>query len=102
MSDREDLVGSPGVLPLKLDPQWWLWCFLCERFFQAKDLREDHMGNRQGCTFEDCGGAGWHIKIFYWDDWNEDNDLPHWPKSDDELTKGKLCPLYPEEESPKT
>jgi hypothetical protein len=95
--DEEDYHDSPGVLPKNLAPEAWLWCLSCERFFQAKDLRIDFMGNRQGCAFEDCGAAGWKMKIFPWDEWNSDGDLAHWPKSDAELKKGQECPLYPEQ-----
>lgn len=101
MGDSEDFCGSPGALPLKLHPERWLWCLHCERFFQAKDLRSDFTGGKQGCAFDGCDGAGWKMDIFDWDDWNQDDDLAHWPKPEDELAKGQFCPLYPEKEPEK-
>lgn len=79
---------------LSLLPEMWLWCLHCERFFQAKDLRHDFTGGREGCAFEDCDGAGYTVNIYPWNDWAEQNDLKHWPKSSDELKKGQVCSLY--------
>ncbi len=79
----------------KLRPNDWLWCLHCERFFQAKDLRPDVVGGKQGCAFEDCDGAGLDVDIYDWDDWAEQNDLKHWPLSTGVLKKGLKCPLYP-------
>ena len=74
----------------------WLWCLHCERFFQAKDLRQDFTGGKQGCAFEGCDGAGLHVDIFDWDDWARQNNLKHWPKSTGDLNKGLKCPLDPQ------
>jgi len=78
----------------------WLWCFHCERFFQAKDLKIDTTcGELQACAFEKCDGEGFLIDIFRWDDWPSQNPelKKHWPKSIEELKKGMHCSLYPEE-----
>jgi len=75
----------------------WLWCLHCERFFQARDLRDDNIAN-QACAFEDCDGGGIGVDIFPWDGWVAQNpDLKHWPKSVNELKKGMKCSLCPEE-----
>lgn len=63
----------------------WLWCIFCERFFQAKHLRIDYLGNLQGCAF--CGCAGFDCAIFKWDTFREDDD-PSWPASVSELEHG--------------
>jgi hypothetical protein len=63
----------------------WLWCIFCERFFQAKHLRIDYLGNLQGCAF--CGCAGFDCAIFKWDTFREE-DSPLWPTSVSELTCG--------------
>jgi hypothetical protein len=69
----------------------WLWCIYCERFFQAKHLRVDFLGNRQGCAFCEC--AGFECAIFQWDTFKEDDD-PVWPRSVDELRHGLRLPTY--------
>lgn len=63
----------------------WLWCIFCERFFQAKHLRIDYQGNRQGCAF--CACAGFDCAIFQWDTFREEDD-PTWPCSVSELRHG--------------
>ena len=63
----------------------WLWCIYCEQFFQAKHLRIDFQGNRQGCAFCEC--AGFDCAIFRWDTFREAND-PAWPRSVGELHHG--------------
>jgi hypothetical protein len=63
----------------------WLWCIFCERFFKAKHLRIDYLGNRQGCAF--CGCAGFDCAIFTWDTFQEDDD-PAWPATVAELSHG--------------
>jgi len=75
----------------------WLWCLHCEKFFQAKDLCIDTVGLKQGCpNIESCGGSGFDVDIFPWDDWPKQNpDLwERWPKSETELELGMCCPLY--------
>ena len=62
----------------------WLWCIFCERFFQAKYLRIDYQGNRQGCAF--CGCAGFDCAIFKWDTFSEGD--PDLPRSESELRHG--------------
>ena len=73
----------------------WLWCLHCERFFQAKDLRADIVGGKEGCAFEDCDGAGFGVDIFTWDNWLSQNPelKKHWPKSTKELKKGMYCSI---------
>jgi len=63
----------------------WLWCIFCERFFQAKHLRIDYLGNLQGCAF--CGCAGFDCAIFKWDTFREE-DSSLWPASVSELEHG--------------
>lgn len=65
----------------------WLWCIFCERFFQAKHLRIDYLGNRQGCTFCEC--AGFDCAIFKWDTFRE-SENPAWPASAADLKHG-MC-----------
>ena len=67
----------------------WLWCIFCERFFQAKYLRVDYLGNRQGCAW--CGCAGFDCAIFRWDTFREEDD-PDWPGSVAELHHGLRLP----------
>ena len=63
----------------------WLWCIFCEKFFQAKYLRIDYVGNRQGCAFCEC--AGFDCAIFKWDTFREEGD-PCWPSSEEQLHHG--------------
>ena len=63
----------------------WLWCFYCERFFQARHLKVDFQSNREGCAF--CNCAGFDVAIFAWDAFASNED---WPKSEAELHHG-LC-----------
>ncbi len=65
----------------------WLWCLHCERFFQAKHLKRDFLGNWQQCPFDDCGAAGFDVDILVWD-WRRELD-PAWPQSDAELVYGQ-------------
>lgn len=63
----------------------WLCCLHCERFFQARHLRSNGFGDRQGCPF--CPSAGFDVSILPWnafggDDWPGEHDLHH----------GKLMP----------
>ncbi len=63
----------------------WLWCLHCSRFFQARDLRVDYLGSRQGCPF--CDAAGLDIDIFYWNEFRRPGD-PAWPACERELQRG--------------
>jgi hypothetical protein len=78
----------------------WLWCLHCMRFFQARDLRKDFTGAREGCAFADCDGAGLGVDIYPWNDWYKQNkkEMAHWPKSTAVLTKGMKCCLYLEDQ----
>jgi hypothetical protein len=67
----------------------WLWCLHCERFFQAKHLKLDFLGNYGQCPFDDCGAAGLDIDIFSWDECRDD---PEWPTSVEELSHGMRFP----------
>ena len=67
----------------------WLWCLHCERFFQAKHLKLDFLGNYGQCPFEDCGAAGLDVDIFSWDAWSDD---PEWPTSVEDLSHGLRFP----------
>lgn len=81
-SAREHLAGAddPGEV--------WLWCLHCMRFFQAKHLRPDFLGNRQCCPFRDCNASGLDVEIFYWETWRNWND-PKWPASVADLRHGR-------------
>jgi len=63
----------------------WLWCIYCERFFQARHVRVDYLGNRQGCAFCEC--AGFDVALFLWDTFREPDD-PDWPASEAHLRHG--------------
>jgi hypothetical protein len=65
-------------------PESWMWCIECNRFFQAKHLRKDFLGNRQRCAF--CGVAGFGVAIWPWDAWQADG----WPTSEAELRHGLI------------
>jgi hypothetical protein len=67
----------------------WLWCLHCERFFQAKHLKLDFLGNYGQCPFDDCGAAGLDIDIFAWDECRDD---PEWPTSEEQLSHGMRFP----------
>lgn len=71
--------------------QAWLYCAHCNRFFQVKDLRVDFLGNRQGCAFSGCGGAGFDVDILRWDAHRNNRD-PRWPSSPDQLRRGMSAP----------
>jgi hypothetical protein len=60
----------------------WLWCLHCQRFFQAKHVELDFLGNWQRCPFDDCQAAGFDIDILYWregrlgsEDWPTEREL---------------------------
>jgi hypothetical protein len=72
----------------------WLWCLHCERFFQAKDLKLDFIGNWQRCPFDDCGAAGLDVDILVWDAYKSEDTS--WPGSEDELHHG-LCTRHCEQ-----
>ena len=63
-------------------PGYWYWCLHCNRFFQARSLRIDFLGNRQGCAF--CGAAGLGVDIWPWDAFR----APGWPRKASELRHG--------------
>ena len=73
----------------------WLWCLHCERFFQAKDLKLDFLGNWQRCPFDDCGAAGLDVDILVWDAYRGIDS--RWPGSEQELRFGLQIPPWPEE-----
>ena len=63
----------------------WLWCLHCARFFQAKHLREDFLGNQQQCAF--CDAAGFGVDIHLWDTFGSGS--PDWPRSEAEISHGR-------------
>jgi hypothetical protein len=76
------------VLEQSVNPgEEWLWCLFCEHFFQARYLRMDFLGSRQGCAFCEC--AGFDCALFMWDTFRKDGDTG-WPESTAELRHG-LC-----------
>jgi hypothetical protein len=85
-----DLVEIQMIDPVRVvlensvaEEEEWLWCIFCERFFQARHLRIDYQGNRQGCAF--CRCAGFDCAIFHCTTWKDD---PIWPKSVSDLRHG--------------
>lgn len=68
-------------------PELWLWCLYCSRFFQAKHLRVDALGKRQGCAF--CRCAGFNVAIHLWNTFG--GGSPRWPKRVEELSHGLSC-----------
>lgn len=60
----------------------WLWCIECTHFFQAKDLRADYRGNKQGCAF--CRCAGFNVAIHLWNTFRSKG----WPKRVQDLRHG--------------
>jgi len=90
MSFEMEVIDSVHVTLANSDhPQdEWLWCIFCERFFQARDLRVDYLGNRQGCAF--CGCAGFDCAIFRWDTFRDDD--PEWPATTAGLHRGLRYP----------
>jgi hypothetical protein len=86
LPDIEFVESLHEVIRLSPNPEEeWLWCIVCERFFQARYLRIDYLGNRQGCAYCDC--AGFDCAIFSWDIFKEDDD-PTWPDSPAMLRNG--------------
>lgn len=79
------------VLEESEDPEGeWLWCIFCERFFQARYLRIDYLGNRQGCAYCEC--AGFDCALFRWDTFLEDGP-GSWPDSVSQLHNGMKLPV---------
>jgi hypothetical protein len=76
-AQHEDRDGSAP----RFASEQWLWCFLCERFFQGRDARPDHAGAREGCAFVGCSGAGYGVDIHNWDSWPQGDPeaLARWP-----------------------
>ncbi len=66
----------------------WLYCLYCDRFFQARHLRRDYIGNMQGCAFCEC--AGFDVAIHLWSTFGRGH--PRWPRSTAELTHGRRSP----------
>lgn len=73
--------------------QRWLWCIVCERFFQARELALDRHGGRERCPFEDCGAAGLDAHVFNWDMFRDTD--PGWPRCEAELFRGRRHPPGP-------
>ena len=67
------------------------------RVEQAKDLRIDYLGNRQGCALCEC--AGFNVAIFLWDTFLEDD--ADWPRSTAELWHGRPVALEPGDAPPR-
>ncbi|MEI8255890.1 MAG: hypothetical protein WCJ30_09470 [Deltaproteobacteria bacterium] len=74
---------SAPVDTFRFEPDQWLWCLHCQRFFQGRDARCDAIGGTQGCAFKDCDGAGYQVDIHDWDSFAG----RRWPKRE-ELRKG--------------
>lgn len=83
------------------DPETWMWCLHCDKFFQVKDMKLVALGNgkreRQKCPF--CGAAGIGIDLRKWDWPKEDHDFfpNHWPRSVQEITRGMIRTPYENE-----
>lgn len=84
---------ADDLATFRFEPDQWLWCLHCHRFFQGRDARPDRVGGVQACAFEDCDGAGYRVDIYDWDDWPSQNRplRPHWPPRE-ELRKGLVAP----------
>jgi hypothetical protein len=63
-------------------PDDWYWCLECNRFFQARSLRMDFQGNREGCAF--CDAAGLGVDLWPWDAFRTRG----WPRDTSELRHG--------------
>ena len=85
-TEETDLFEDDSLSEQRLEhePETWLWCLHCRRFFQAKHLKIDFLGNRQRCPFDDCCAAGLSIDIYRWDDWA----VGGWPTSHRQLRYG--------------
>jgi hypothetical protein len=57
---------------VKENPDMWLWCSRCCRWFQSKELKYDISGTREGCSFFNCEGAGLNKNIFERDSKNRE------------------------------
>lgn len=66
----------------------WLWCLHCDRFFQVKDLQEDHFDSREKCPL--CGAAGFDVDIYLWN--THANGHPDWPQQMEDLRFGQRSP----------
>ena len=84
------------IAAFRFEPEQWLWCLHCERFFQGRDARPDNLGGVQACAFAECDGAGCQVDLFEWDVWPEGcpEILPRWPKAH-ELRKGLRAAAWP-------
>jgi len=99
IGDPVEILGDEDTLDLRFDEpledvlraagrdagDTWLCCCYCERFFQARHLRRDFLGNRQGCAF--CSCAGFNVAIHLWNAFGGDG----WP-TEAELYHGKMMP----------
>ncbi len=85
---------SEPTATFRFDPDQWLWCLHCHRFFQGREARPDRVGGMQSCAFADCDGAGFGVDLLAWDDWPRQNpDLrASWPVRSDLRTGLVLDP----------
>lgn len=69
----------------------WLWCDLCNRFFQYKSAGPSALYPQDACPFDDCYGHGVGFHLLLWDDAREPDD-PRWPSRTGELSHGMRSP----------
>src|SRR5437868_4488203 len=56
--------AAKSIQSFRFEPDQWLWCEHCERFFEGRDARPDFLAGIQACAFEECDGAGPHNREF--------------------------------------
>jgi hypothetical protein len=88
-------VSIDGAEPKYLEPEAWLWCIHCEKFFQVKELLDAEVGGKSKCPTKKCKGSGFGKDIFKWDAWAGAgaSRLKNWPTSVEELKSGQKCRL---------
>ena len=93
MTTKQKSINADVVKLVTMDPETGLWCLICERFFQAKEMFSDNHSNK--CPTKKCKGVGYKKDIFQWDAWAGvgAERLQNWPTTIEELTSGQKCKL---------
>lgn len=71
---------------VEFEPDSWWCCIYCERFFQARHVRDDGDMGRQKCALCECGGIG--VALWPWDA----HRGPDWTIDEDDLQHGMAMP----------